>query len=108
MGKGQVKKIVDNKEKVHALRTIIHNYVLDIPVALHAETMENVPVWKISVTDITAKIHHPTKEWQTALGIKAPLSKGIHYDTNGAILSTDSTNEDNTLDTISSASKSAN
>lgn len=102
MGKGQVAKITDNKEKVHALRTIIHNYVLDIPVALHADKMNKVPVWKIKVQDITSKVHHPTSEWQQALGIQAPISTGIHYDQNGAIKSVD---EIEPTDVTASASK---
>lgn len=105
MGHGKVEKIDNNNEKVHALRTILHSYVRDIPVALHAETMTNVPVWKIRVTDITAKIHHPTPEWQEFLNIKAPVSKGIHYDTDGGIISVDEQNFDDSLDDVASASK---
>ncbi|MQS89543.1 pyridoxamine 5'-phosphate oxidase family protein [Companilactobacillus mishanensis] len=105
MGRGQVKRIDDNNEKVHALRTMIHNYVRDIPVALHAEKMTNIPVWKILVTDITAKLHHPTQEWQTALGLNETLSKGIHYDTDGAVIAKDKLPDDDSLDAVSSASK---
>lgn len=105
MGRGQVEIIEDNDEKLHALRSIIHNYVLDIPVALHAEKMAKVPVWKIIVDDITAKIHHPTAEWQTALGISAPISKGIHYDENGTVKSIDKIEIDESIDANTSASK---
>lgn len=104
VGSGRVSKITDNDEKLHALRTIIHNYVLDIPVALHAEKMTKVPVWKISVTRITAKIHHPIAEWQTAIGIDVPVSKGIHYDTDGSVLYIDEKTTPDSVDATTSPS----
>lgn len=89
MGRGQVVRLTANAEKVHALRQLLHHYVRDIPVALHPETMTNVPVWRIDVTTISARVHHPTADWQQALGLDLPLSHGIHYDDHGAPISND-------------------
>lgn len=89
MGKGQVKAINDTEEKVHAMRTLLHNYVRDIPVSIMPEKLAKVSVWKIEVTEISARIHHPTKEWQQALGLDIPVLKGIHYDNDGGIISID-------------------
>lgn len=89
MGIGQVTSVTDNTEKVHAMRTILHNYVRDIPVTIKPEKLANVSVWKIEVAKITARIHHPTKEWQQALGLDLPILEGIHYDDDGGIISVD-------------------
>lgn len=89
MGKGQVKAIADSQAKVHALRVMIHHYVRDIPAIIRPEEVQNVPVWEIDVDQITAKLHHPTKEWQDLLGIKAPLLKGYHYSKSGKLTAVD-------------------
>lgn len=65
MGYGHVTKLTDNKEKLHALHTLIHHYVRDIPAVIRPEQLTHVPVWKIEVEQITAKIHHPTAEWHS-------------------------------------------
>lgn len=99
IGKGQVEKITDNQEKLFALRKIIHHYVRDIPAVIHADDLTRVPVWKINVDDITAKVHHPTLEWQQVMGIKAPIASGYHYDQNGGLQSIDGIQNNNGQET---------
>lgn len=99
MGKGQVKIVSNNEEKVHAMKTLLHSYVRDIPVSMKPEKLADVSVWKIEVTEISARIHHPTKEWQQALGLDMPIPAGIHYDDDGGIISVDD------IDGISGASE---
>lgn len=91
-GKGQVKKITDNQEKLVALQTMIHHYVRDNPAVIRPDALTKIPVWKIEVQSITAKLHHPTAEWQKVLGIKEQLAQGYHYDNEGNLLSVDKPN----------------
>lgn len=86
IGKGRVQKINDNQEKWTALQTIIHHYLRDNPAIIRAKDLEHVAVWKINVQNITARVHHPTLDWQRALGIQEQLSDGYHYDSDGKIL----------------------
>ncbi|GEO70709.1 pyridoxamine 5'-phosphate oxidase family protein [Levilactobacillus acidifarinae] len=83
MGHGQVTTLTDVNAKAHALRVLLHRYVRDIPVAIHPEKLAKVAVWQIDVTTISARVHHPTADWQTALGIHEPVSRGIHYGGHG-------------------------
>lgn len=92
IGDGSVERITDSEVKVHALRTLIHHYVRDIPAVIKADDLANVPVWQIKVDHITAKIHHPTAQWQSVLGLDDPLLKGYHYDQNGQLTKVDPTN----------------
>lgn len=89
MGHGQVTTLTDVNAKAHALRVLLHRYVRDIPVALHPEKLAKVAVWQIDVTDISARVHHPTAAWQAALGLHEPVSRGIHYGDHGEVLSDD-------------------
>lgn len=89
MGKGQVHQITDNQEKLFALRKIVHHYVRDIPAVIHADDLTNVPVWKIDVSEISAKVHHPTAAWQKVMGITAPIANGYHYDSDGNLIGVD-------------------
>lgn len=108
IGHGQVAIVEDPTVKVHALRTMLHRYVRDIPVAIHPETVAQVPVWRIDVQDITARVHHPTADWQAALGIKAPIASGIHYDASGAVTATDAVDDQTTaVDSVAGASHHA-
>lgn len=106
IGKGQVLKIHDNQEKLVALQTIIHHYQRDNPAVIHASDLDHVAVWKIEVQDISAKIHHPTVEWQRVLGIKEHLTNGYLYDSEGKILvkSVKNVQPDSAVDTGASAS----
>ncbi|WP_158610630.1 pyridoxamine 5'-phosphate oxidase family protein [Lactiplantibacillus garii] len=105
MGHGQVSIVTDADEKSHALRTMLHHYVLDIPVAIHPEKVAKVPVWKITVVDVTARVHHPTAEWQAALGINAPIATGLHYDAQGAVQRDDREQAASEVDDVSGASQ---
>lgn len=89
MGTGLVERIDDPQAKVHALRTLIHHYVRDIPAVIKGQDLTNVPVWQIKVNTITAKIHHPTAQWQNILGIDQPLLKGYHYNSQGELTRVD-------------------
>lgn len=89
IGQGQVEAITNSQAKRHALRTLIHHYVRDIPAIIHAEDLKNVPVWVIKVDQITAKIHHPTAEWQKLLGLKQPILRGYHYNEAGDLIEVD-------------------
>ncbi|WP_318766054.1 hypothetical protein [Lactiplantibacillus carotarum] len=87
---------------------MLHRYVRDIPVAIHPETVAQVPVWRIDVQDITARVHHPTADWQAALGIKAPIASGIHYDASGAVTATDAVDDQTAaVDSVAGASHHA-
>lgn len=96
MGTGQVYQIADNQEKLFALRKIVHHYVRDIPAVIHADDLTNVPVWKIDVQKISAKVHHPTVAWQRVMGINEPIASGYHYDSNGDLTSVDNINSPKT------------
>lgn len=89
MGNGQVEKINDNQEKLVALQTMIHHYVRDNPAVIRPDDLTKIPVWKIEVKEITAKLHQPTAEWQKTLGISEKLAQGYHYDNEGNLLSVD-------------------
>lgn len=105
MGDGKVTALSDPSEKLHALRTLIKHYVRDIPVAIHKQDVAHVAVWKISVDNITGRVHHPTTEWQTALGIQEKISKGYHYNAAGDLFKKDDeSTEDGGIDTSASAS----
>lgn len=106
MGKGSVTLVSSTKEKQAALRLIIHHYIKDIPVPITEDGVAKVPVWRIDVSDLTAKIHHPLKEWQEVLRIKAPLAHGIHYNNDGNVIKDDSqlSSSADGADTIASAS----
>lgn len=69
-----------------ALRAIIHHYVRDNPAVIRANDLDDVVVWQIDVQEISARLHHPTAEWQEALGIKETIADGYHYNSDGKIL----------------------
>lgn len=106
MGNGTVKLVSSAKEKQAALRLLIHHYVKDIPVPITEDGVDKVPVWRIDVDELTAKIHHPLKEWQTVLEINVPVPHGLHYDRNGSMVKKDKQPqaENNKPDTMASAS----
>lgn len=106
MGNGTAKLVSSAKEKQAALRLLIHHYVKDIPVPITEDGVAKVPVWRIDVDELTAKIHHPLKEWQTVLGINVPVPHGLHYDRNGSMVKKDKQPqaENNKPDTMASAS----
>lgn len=104
MGTGKVTKITNNQAKLVALRAIIHHYVRDIPAIIHADDLTHVPVWQIDVTDISAKIHHPTAAWQEVMGVTTPIASGYHYDDHGNLQSVDGTSKQTAPDSTASAS----
>lgn len=88
IGNGVPHPLTEPQEKLFALRAIIHHYVNEIPVALPAEGVKGVPVWKIDVQNITGRVHNPPKEWAVALGMPIKERHGKHYD-NGAMVADD-------------------
>ena len=88
IGNGIPRQLTDPQEKLFALRTIIHHYVNKIPVAIAAEDVKGVSTWAIDVQNITGRVHHPTKEWSTALGLSREDRHGKHYQ-DGAVVSDD-------------------
>lgn len=104
MGKGKVTRIQDNQEKLVGLKTIIHHYVRDIPAIVNPDDLDHVAVWKIEVDDISARVHHPTAEWQRVLHIQEPIAAGYHYDHDGNLIKVDGQNDESSTDTGASAS----
>lgn len=88
IGSGVPRQLTDPQEKLFALRTIIHHYVNTIPVALSAGSVKGVPTWAIEVKRITGRVHHPTEEWSTALGLPREERHGKHYE-DGAVVTDD-------------------
>lgn len=80
IGNGIPHKVTDPQEKLIALKSIIHQYVNTIPVALSSKDTKNVAVWAIQVKNITGRIHNPTKEWSVALGLPIKDRHGKHYE----------------------------
>ncbi|MGN1271736.1 MAG: pyridoxamine 5'-phosphate oxidase family protein [Lactobacillus sp.] len=89
MGTGKVVRVRDDQEKVYAFKNLIHHYLRDIPGTLSTDQISKVPVWKIEVDQITAKVHNPSAEWQKIMGITASIPKGYHYGKNGELISVD-------------------
>lgn len=108
IGKGKVTRIKDNQEKLVGLKAIIHHYVRDIPAIVDSSSLDNVAVWKIDVEDISARVHHPTAEWQRVLNIHEPIANGYHYNHNGDLFKVDGMGGEHPADTGASASVDAN
>ena len=89
IGTGKVVRVRDDQEKLYALKKLLHHYLCDIPGTLSVDQVSKVPVWKIEVDQITAKVHNPSAEWQKLMGITASIPKGYHYDKNGELISVD-------------------
>lgn len=89
IGNGVPQLIDDPQEKLSAIRNLIHHYVHTLPVALSPDDVQGVAIWKIEVTKITGRIHHPMPDWSRALGLPVEKRYGKHYE-NGAVVLDDS------------------
>lgn len=89
IGNGIPRRLKEPTEKLFAIRALIHHYVNELPLALSPADMGPVAVWAIKVTSITGRVHHPTPEWSTALGLPIEKRYGKHYE-HGAVVKDDS------------------
>lgn len=97
IGNGVPKRINDPQEKANALKTIIHHYLAKSPVAISPDEVKQINVWQIKVTNITARVNSPLKEWREALHIEGSVPRGKHYDSNGNLLYDDFTSQPATI-----------
>lgn len=105
IGNGIPERVDDPQEKANALKVIIHHYVAKSPVAIAPDEVKDINVWKIKVTNATARVNSPLKEWKEALHIDGGLQKGKHYDADGALMYDDFATPDDGADATTSASE---
>lgn len=88
IGNGIPRRLTDPQEKLFAARVLLHHYVNELPVAISPADLRQVAIWAIEVQNITGRIHNPTPEWSTALGLPIKERYGKHYQ-HGAVVSDD-------------------